>query len=516
MGPYRAIVRRSVENLIRLRGTWTRSGNAPWLFFVFFYAVAANIPYWIASSEFGFLREGWFCLEFAAIGIVALFVPSFVASALLLAVIAADLLLGICRTYYLSIEDCLAGAGLMQRIPHSRLLIAASVVLLALLIGAAAAILPASAIPRLDRMRAEACLIAFAVMCVSSDCAMYIRNTGGFNTLQGLMKGTDKVKPGFYSDLRLCRFLAAHLVKIERAERALKESEGTGSSSPQPVPSATERAVISAGVFAGNNEQDRPNLVIVLVESWGAATDSVIRDALIQPYLQPELEARYEVMRGTVPFYGGTVAGEARELCGTTIGYHLLNASPQELGSCLPHRLAAVGYRTMAVHGSDGRVFNRQAWYNTIGFQEMWFHDRFRQQGLPDCLGMFIGTCDAAIANWIGNRLDSDDGAPNFVHWTTLNSHLPVLTPSPISDGPPCDLSPLLASQESLCSWFQLVGNVHRSVSRVAMSRLTRPTVFVIVGDHAPPFGDQLRSQFLKSEVPYVLLLPRKNQAGVR
>jgi phosphoglycerol transferase MdoB-like AlkP superfamily enzyme len=48
------------------------------------------------------------------------------------------------------------------------------------------------------------------------------------------------------------------------------------------------------------------------------------------------------------------------------------------------------------------------------------------------------------------------------------------------------------------------------------MSRLTRPTVFVIVGDHAPPFGDQLRSQFLKSEVPYVLLLPRKNQAGVR
>jgi hypothetical protein len=47
------------------------------------------------------------------------------------------------------------------------------------------------------------------------------------------------------------------------------------------------------------------------------------------------------------------------------------------------------------------------------------------RQGLPDCFGAFFGTCDAAIADWIGRRLGKHDD-PYFVHWVTLNSHLPV------------------------------------------------------------------------------------------
>jgi len=44
------------------------------------------------------------------------------------------------------------------------------------------------------------------------------------------------------------------------------------------------------------------------------------------------------------------------------------------------------------------------------------------------------------------------------------------------------------------------------------MSPLARPTVFVIVGDHAPPFGDPgLRSRFSQTDVPYVVLLPRSD-----
>jgi hypothetical protein len=65
-----------------------------------------------------------------------------------------------------------------------------------------------------------------------------------------------------------------------------------------------------------------------------------------------------------------------------------------------------------------------------------------------------------------------------------------------------------------VCSWYQLIANVHHSVADIAMSKLARPTVFVIVGDHAPPYSDpSLRDMFSQSVVPYVLLVPRQVQS---
>jgi hypothetical protein len=41
------------------------------------------------------------------------------------------------------------------------------------------------------------------------------------------------------------------------------------------------------------------------------------------------------------------------------------------------------------------------------------------------------------------------------------------------------------------------------------MRTLARPTIFILVGDHAPPFADpRLRSEFSASQVPYVMLTP--------
>jgi phosphoglycerol transferase MdoB-like AlkP superfamily enzyme len=158
-----------------------------------------------------------------------------------------------------------------------------------------------------------------------------------------------------------------------------------------------------------------------------------------------------------------------------------------------------------------GSMFSRSTWYRTIGFQEIWFNDRFRQQGLPDCMDAFVGTCDAAIADWIKRRLEVQSADPYFVHWMTLNSHLPLLVPSILPDGAPCLPALSLAPRTPLCSWYQLVANVHQSVSQLAMGALARPTIFVIVGDHAPPFVDTaLRNRFSQTVVPYVLLLPRQ------
>ena len=255
---------------------------------------------------------------------------------------------------------------------------------------------------------------------------------------------------------------------------------------------------------------ETPNLVLVLVESWGLASDPDLRELLVKPYRNPQLQAQYRVLQGTVPFYGPTVAGEARELCGSYMGFHLLDASAKEINGCLPDDLAALGYHTVGIHGHAGGMFRRSTWYRTIGFQETWFQDQFRQMGLPECDAGFSGICDADIAQWIGNRLQQRTSQPSFLYWVTLNSHLPVPIPSRVKNGPPCATIPSGQQYPALCSWFQLVSNVHQSVARIAQSNPSRPTVFVIVGDHAPPFVDPfLRGQFSDSVVPYVILEPR-------
>jgi phosphoglycerol transferase MdoB-like AlkP superfamily enzyme len=157
----------------------------------------------------------------------------------------------------------------------------------------------------------------------------------------------------------------------------------------------------------------------------------------------------------------------------------------------------------------DGHMFDRSSWYGRIGFHEQEFRDQLRQQGLPDCVGAYVGTCDASIADWIGKRLAEPKPKPAFIYWVTLNSHLPVPIPSQLPNGVSCSLNSNLSQQPALCSWFQLIANVHQSVSRLAMGNLARPTIFAIVGDHAPPFRNPgLRSQFSDAAVPYVLLVP--------
>lgn len=475
-----------------------------------FYTVLANIPFWTASSAFGFFHHGVFCLEYAGIGVLALFAPRIVTVVLLPTVIAADLICGACRTYCLSVSECLANIGVFHALSGPRRRFAVAVVLLTALVTAVAAFLPAPSTRDRHRWLAAVCLVAFGALLLSADSVSIIRRTGHLPDFLGSGPRVDRVEFSLFNAARLARIPSAHLMKAELEFARIRKSEEATRASVLTVPGAAAVAVRFAGSTAGKGLQEKPNLVIVLVESWGLATDSTWKNALVQLYFEPGLQSRYEVMQGTVPFYGGTVAGEARDLCGNGLGFHLLAASTAELRGCLPQRLAAQGYHNIAVHGMDGHMFARSTWYARIGFQERWFNYQLKRQGLPDCPGAFVGTCDAAVAEWIGGWLAEHDADPYFVHWVTLNFHLPVLVPSPLVDGTPCSTALNLSPGSPLCSWYQLVANVHRSVSKLAMGKLGCPTIFVIVGDHVPPFGDpDLRNRFSDRVVPYVVLAPR-------
>jgi phosphoglycerol transferase MdoB-like AlkP superfamily enzyme len=486
-----------------------RPGQAPWLLFVVFYAILANIPFWAASYWLGLLPLGWFCLEYAAVGLLAFFLRRSIAVLLLLLVITADLTSAVSKTYYLSPTECLSNLTSLHQFPGTRLITVAAVTALILLVAAIAASFPMR-MHSGQRWRAAVSLIVLMAVALSVDCASVLRETGNLPNPFRMARPSDSNKYSKISNLWAARYPVIRLVR----DQELFGHSRSSASQPDlsPVPSATALAIGSANLVAKKRSQEMPNIVLILVESWGFEQDSSVRNALVRPYAQPDLLARYRFLQGTVPFHGSTIPGEARELCGSKMGYHLLDASRQELQGCLPDQLAALGYHDIALHGMDGHMFNRSSWYRNIGFQEQWFRDQFRQQGLPDCMGAFLGTCDAAIAEWIGQRLERKAADPEFVHWMTLNSHLPVPIPSALPAGASCTSFSPPTEQPALCSWYQLVFNVHDSVARLAMSKLARPTVFVIVGDHAPPFSNpEVRSQFSSTDVPYVLLLPHSN-----
>jgi phosphoglycerol transferase MdoB-like AlkP superfamily enzyme len=497
--------------MIGLNANYKKDAHLHWLGLVFFYAGLANLPYWAAAEKFVYSRQmGWFCTEYMLIGLLALLAPPIVPALLLLLLISLDLLCAVCETYNIPINVCLSNLGVVHTFTLSRAAAAIAILLLALAVCLIAMHLPGWKLPARDRWRAAACLLAFAGLGLFADFFTVALGTGHIPNPLRIHAVTDSVNPTLYSSPRLARIPIVRLVHLENVYNALQVYEKASPAVAFFMASASSEAIRSAGITAEINRQHLPNLVIVLVESWGLSTDPALNQALLDPYRNSALLDRYQVVQGAIPFHGATIAGEARELCGSAIGFHLLKASASELQGCLPGQLASLGYHTIALHGMNGGIFDRSSWYRTIGFQELWFKDRFEQQGLANCIGAFVGTCDSSIASWIGRRLEEPDSGPKFIHWMTLNSHLPVMVPTSIPQAAPCLSSLSLEPNSTLCSWYQLIAHVHQSVATLAMDGLARPTVFVIVGDHAPPFVNAgLRSRFSPAVVPYVLLIPR-------
>jgi hypothetical protein len=495
-----------------------RSKNAfSLIFFVLFYGILANIPFWTASRLLGLLANRLFCLEYLVLGLLALVLPRMLTGLLLLLLISADVICGISQTFYLSPIECLRSSSFLYGLSGSRVVAVLTIAGLALLFSGIAAWLPRPTLGGKDRWIAATCLVSLLGIFITVDFVSVACETGGARNPFQADLSVDTVKSSYLTATRLSRVFTKRLVINELWRFRVRHHLAIASRSTVSQASSASQAAVGSGGQEISLQKEPPNIVLVLVESWGLANHTEISGALVQPYASTAILSRYNVVQGTVPFFGATIEGESRELCGSTIGFHLLDASPQEMQDCLPRRLSSLGYRDIALHGMDRHFYDRETWYRKIGFDEQWFRDQFRQLGLPDCAGAFTGTCDAAMAEWIGNRLRRPEAKPDFFYWVTLNSHLPVPSPTPLAAPRSCSVSPELTQWAGFCSWYQLISNVHESVSRLAAGSFARPTVFIIVGDHAPPFGDPaLRGQFSKEVVPYVLLIPHKTDEAVR
>lgn len=260
---------------------------------------------------------------------------------------------------------------------------------------------------------------------------------------------------------------------------------------------------------------DRPlpgRVVLVIVESMGLPVDSAVEALQRAALSAPRIRTRYRLELDTVPFHGTTVPGELRELCQIGASTVEPGADGVPLGDCLPDRLGARGYHSVAVHGFSGVFFHRSAWYPELGFDEVYLGGAVQRLtgSTKRCGLVFVGSCDADIAQWIGRRLMARPDR-QLVYWLTLNAHAPFPAPDPALTELQCDGAPRL--EPDVCRLLRHHDLVLRALADAAMTPGLGPTLFIIVGDHAPPLATRAgRSRFHPEVVPAYLLWPRGDE----
>lgn len=275
-------------------------------------------------------------------------------------------------------------------------------------------------------------------------------------------------------------------------------------SADTPFQSATQE---SGFVSAARGDR---HLVLVMVESLGQPQGNpAMAKRLFASYLTPAVQARYAVTRGTSPYYQSTTSGELRELCGRWGDFpELLEA---EDSRCLPSRLKARGYDTVAMHSFTSAMFERATWYPNAGFAEWHFMDDLLKQGGKQCGGVFPGICDRYVPAMLAERL-KHAARPTFLYWLTVNTHLPIPEGQNLQDEHCERFAPELAARwPQICRQFMVWHQLDTAMVREIMADDFPDADILLVGDHMPPYFDRNhRMQFDPAHVPW-LLLRRRN-----
>ena len=334
-----------------------------------------------------------------------------------------------------------------------------------------------------------------------------------------LLNGTNTIIP-MKGTVVVSRNLATSSLFFLSRTSAVAINAGGTISGPKPIISAVSAALNEGGSAASDmpgavtrahlNAEVPPNIVLVIVESWGIFLNDARNRAVLAPLMTESLQERYEVGFASVPFLSSTTSAELRELCGVSYHYQAINADTGL--DCLPGSLAARGFESVAFHGFTRHFFNRGSWYPLLGFDRMVFAEDMVGGGLKSRCGTLLrGVCDRDVARLVARELAVEE-APKFVYWLTLDSHLPV-APDAVKDS---TLSCMPADADSfpaVCTLMRMWHAVMEEMAKIALASDTAPTLFILVGDHPPPLLTPREfALFRPREVPYVYLRPRSEE----
>jgi len=340
------------------------------------------------------------------------------------------------------------------------------------------------------RLRWAAVLLAFAGVVVGVHDARRSAARKGF---QGLFAELNLATSGLWRSITLERSLSAE----------------TPAANPA-VSSAVAEALSRAQAWTGP-------IVLIVVESWGSFVRPQDDTFVRAPLDAPGVNARYQTFAGAVHSHGLTSEAELRELCSVRMNYQEalripLREETRRLASrCLPSELGRRGYRTVAFHGFLPYFYQRPVWYATVGFREMHFLGDTIFHTSRLCGVSFRGVCDEDALAAVSRRLRKDTGSGKvFLYLVTLGTHLPVDEAMASSTPRSCAGTPSTSADVQVCALALKVGQLLATVAQVAADDAVRDALWIVVGDHPPPFlGGAGKRLYAQDQVPFVALLPK-------
>ena len=189
---------------------------------------------------------------------------------------------------------------------------------------------------------------------------------------------------------------------------------------------------------------------------------------------------------GAFKFSGATVAGELRELCGLRLvnnGFALGQASQKVFQDCLPNQLKTQGYKTIALHGTSGLLYDRTNWYPKAGFEQVLFGEHFL--GMRRC-APFKGVCDTELMDIVAQKFQENRQNNLFFYWLTLTSHQPYSPKDIHNQRFDCEMFNMNPKGDA-CHNAKLQTQFFDDLAKLIQKPEMRGTEVIIVGDHQPP-----------------------------
>jgi phosphoglycerol transferase MdoB-like AlkP superfamily enzyme len=253
-----------------------------------------------------------------------------------------------------------------------------------------------------------------------------------------------------------------------------------------------------------DKHKDR-SVLIVVVESMGNLIDHNLNSYIFNS-LKFKLNGNYSMNISNREFKGATTSNELKILCGFSGDYRNVISKASIL--CVPKISNAQGRPSVAIHGFDGGMFSRNLWWQNIGFKEVLFKKDLNKKGIPNCGGMFSGSCDIETLSIVRMQLTAK---PKLVYFLTLNTHLPFIPRVHINDNLArlCDEAKVGSDICSLeAEHFAFLDSLLNMLETLPYAK--KPVV-IISGDHPPPFIDRKKSShFSDINVPMIILEPIK------
>ncbi|PKG36615.1 sulfatase-like hydrolase/transferase [Psychrobacter sp. Sarcosine-3u-12] len=243
-------------------------------------------------------------------------------------------------------------------------------------------------------------------------------------------------------------------------------------------------------------------ILFIVVESLGVAKKSDVQNKIIEPITsQQHLLEFYK--NGIYQAPDSTIKAEIKELCAQDLdGYGLRMVAESEFPSCLPKYLADKGYRTAALHGANGKLYDRFSWYNKAGFKDVKFSENLFEA--RRCKA-FNGICDDEVFPIIQSYFEKNE--PSFFYWMTLTAHATYAQKDIYNKRLDCESYGI--KDNETCRNMMLQAQFFESLAKLNSQPEMKGVEVVLIGDHQPPITNGI-ARFREYDYPLVTWLHYK------